>query len=132
MLRSVINDMNLSTPVRITFGENDSAVCELEIVSCITVADVISHYDVIDYLEIDIQASEYFALPPALDLLNKKVRWIHLGTHGKEVHEVLAKLFSVYDWDVHVDLAPETEFITPSGTFATQDGVLSLRNPRLT
>ena len=132
VLRGIMRDMNLATEVTIPLGGAESVTCELEIVSAVTVSDVVSPHDVVDFLEIDIQWSEYFALPPAFELLNDKVRWIHLGTHGSDVHAIMVKLFGFHGWDIHVDLAPGTEFIAPGGTFATMDGVLSLRNPRLT
>ena len=132
VLRSIMRDMTLATEVTLPLSEEESVQCELEIVSAVTVSDVVAPHDVIDYLEIDIQWSEYFALPPALDLLDQKVRWIHLGTHGSDIHAIMVKLFDFHGWDILVDLTPNTEFIAPSGMFRTMDGVLSLRNPRLT
>ena len=66
VLRGIMRDMNLATEVTIPLGGAESVTCELEIVSAVTVSDVVSPHDVVDFLEIDIQWSEYFALPPAL------------------------------------------------------------------
>jgi hypothetical protein len=104
---------------------------EIEFMSAITVADAVGPHDVVDFLEIDIQSSEYVALPPAIGLLDRKVRWVHLGTHGGDLHVTMRHLFRDHGWEVHADLLPERDYDTPDGPARTQDGVLSLRNPRL-
>ncbi len=96
-----------------------------------TLEDVLGPFDFVDYLEADIQQSEILVFPPFLGLLKKKVRRIHLGTHGKDVHEELAGMFRHWEWDVIFDYAPNGHFETPFGDFSTNDGVLTVRNPHL-
>lgn len=84
----------------------------------------------VDYLEIDIQASEIRAVPPAADALNSKVNWIHLGTHGHDIHRHMRKLFDTWGWRVLVDLLPESTYRAPDREFDTQDGIIIARNPR--
>ena len=105
--------------------------CEIALVSAVTVADVLGPLGVVDYLEIDIQSSEAIVLPPAIALLNRKVRRIHLGTHGGDGHVAMRTLFRDHGWAIEADLLPETTYAIPGGSFQTQDGVLSLCNPRL-
>jgi hypothetical protein len=69
--------------------------------------------------------------PPCIDLLGRKVRRIHIGTHGKDVHDALHSLFDKDGWEIVFSYAPNSEFDTPVGKFTTNDGVLTVRNPRL-
>jgi hypothetical protein len=110
-------------------GHNFSA--EIKLMSAITLKDVLSPFDVVDYLESDIQQSEIVVFPPFLDLLRKKVRRIHIGTHGLDVHRTLHKLFEERGWAVVFSFEPNSEFTTEFGNFSTNDGVLTVRNPDL-
>ena len=105
--------------------------CEIAMASAVTVADVLGPLGVVDSLEIDIQSSEAVVLPPAIALLDRKVRRIHLGTHGGDVHVAMRGLFHDHGWEIESDLLPETTYAMPEGSFRTQDGVLGLSNPRL-
>lgn len=104
---------------------------ELRFVSTVTVADVLGPLPFVDFLEIDMQQAEKWTLPPARELLKRKVRFIHLGTHGHRLHRDMADMFAADGWDVLVDLTPETNFDTPEGAFSTCDGVLTAHNPGL-
>ena len=104
---------------------------ELRLISSITVADIFGPLQYADYLEIDIQGAEEWALPPAMDLLLSKVRLIHLGTHGRDLHQVMASTFTERGWEVVASLTPQTHYETEAGNFRTGDGVLILLNPAL-
>lgn len=105
------------------------ARAELQASSAVTVNDIIGPLDHVDYLEIDIQSTEIRALPPFMDLLKRRVGWIHLGTHGHDVHAELGRQFRDWGFSVEIDWLPETDYETPHGPFRTQDGVLALSNP---
>ena len=66
-------------------GENFPA--EIKMVSAITLQDILGPFDVVDYVESDIQQSEILVFPPYMTLLKRKVRRVHIGTHGREVHK---------------------------------------------
>lgn len=104
--------------------------CEIAMASAVTIPDVLGPLEVVDYLEIDIQSSETVVLPPAIALLNRKVRRIHLGSHGGDGHVAMRALSRDHGWEIEADLLPETIYAIPEGSFRTQDGVLSLCNPR--
>jgi hypothetical protein len=104
---------------------------EIKLVSAVTLDDILSPFDFVDYIEADIQQSEILVIPPFMGLLRKKVRRIHVGTHGKDVHEELARLFRDEGWEIIFDYAPNMYFETPYGNFLTNDGVLTVRNPDL-
>jgi hypothetical protein len=109
----------------------DHYEAEIRFVSAITLNEVLGPFDRIDYLESDIQQSEILAFPPFMDLLKKKVRRIHIGTHGQEVHNSLRRLFETHAWEVIFDYEPDTTHVTVLGEFRTDDGVLTVRNPSL-
>lgn len=104
---------------------------EIKAVSSITLKDVLSPFDRVDFLEADIQQSEIVVFPPFVDLLRKKVRRIHLGTHGKDVHAALRNMFADAGWEIVFSYEPDSEFDTPLGGFKTNDGILTVLNPNL-
>jgi len=104
---------------------------EVKFVSSVTLADVLSPFERIDLLEVDIQQSEINVIPPFMDLLDRKVRRAHIGTHGRDVHQSLRLLFFKAGWEVVFDYAPDSGFETEFGSFDTSDCVLTVRNPRV-
>jgi hypothetical protein len=106
-------------------------MAEIKLVSATTLADVLGPFDCVDYLESDIQQSEILVFPPYIDLLKRKVRRIHIGTHGKDVHRSLHQLFAEHGWDIVFSYEPNSSFDSPLGEFVTNDGVLTVRNPAL-
>ena len=104
---------------------------EIKLISTVTLRDVLSPFDGIDYLEIDIQQSEIVVIPPFIDLLNRKVRRIHIGTHGANVHRSLAELFRREGWRIVFDFEPNSRNSTVFGSFSLNDGVLTVLNDRL-
>jgi FkbM family methyltransferase len=106
-------------------------MAEIKLVSATTLSDVLGPFELVDYLESDIQQSEILVFPPFIDLLKRKVRRIHIGTHGKDVHRSLHRLFAEHGWDIAFSYEPNASFDSPLGKFVTNDGVLTVRNPDL-
>jgi hypothetical protein len=104
---------------------------EIKLVSCVTLRDIVSAFDRIDYIESDIQQSEIIVFPPAMPLLKQKVRRVHIGTHGAETHAILRRLFVSDGWQLIFDFPPNSRFETTLGAFETNDGVLTMVNPKL-
>lgn len=104
---------------------------EIKIMSAVTLKDILGPFDFVDYLESDIQQSEILVFPPYLDLLKKKVRRIHIGTHGEEVHATLLAMFQENGWEIIFDYAPNKTHTSALGNFVTNDGILTVRNPSL-
>lgn len=102
---------------------------EIKFVSAVTIADLLANFDHIDLLECDMQQSEIVALPPFLDLLRRKVKRLHIGTHGHDVHRSLHRLFAGTGWDVVFNYPPNSEHDTALGHVRTNDGILTVRNP---
>jgi hypothetical protein len=104
---------------------------EIKAVSSITLPDVLGPFDVVDFLEADMQQSEIVVFPPFMDILKQRVRRVHIGTHGGDVHAELAGLLRRNGWSIIFDYAPNSTFDTPLGKFSTNDGVLSAVNDSL-
>jgi hypothetical protein len=104
---------------------------EIQFVSCVTLNDVLGPFDFVDYVEADLQQSEINALPPCMDLLRRKVRRLHVGTHGGDVHAALHRLFAERGWEIVFSYAPDGRHESAAGPFTTGDGVLTVRNPDL-
>ena len=122
--------MSNSTGIMIDLVPGMDLKAELKFLSAITLADVLGPFDFVDYVESDIQQSEIIVFPPAIQALNRKVRRVHIGTHGGEVHSALRDMFVEHGWELVFDYAPNQTFETEFGTFETNDGVLTVVNPR--
>ncbi len=101
---------------------------EIKFVSAVTLHDVLAPIERVDLLETDLQRTEAEIFPPAMALVNRKVRRVHIGTHGRDVHEMLAALFARAGWDIVFDYGPG-KHITPGGPLEIGDGILTARNP---
>jgi hypothetical protein len=131
-----LRDLLLRNSTGISIAGRNEAVgqtyqAEIRYVSAVTLGDVLGPFDFVDYLESDIQESEILVFPPFMDVVKRKVRRVHIGTHGKAVHWKLHDLFARDGWEIVFNYEPESLHETVLGTFHTQDGVLTARNPGL-
>jgi hypothetical protein len=110
---------------------DDRFAAEIKVVSALTLRDILGPFDLVDYLEADIQQSELIVFPPFMSELRRKVRRIHIGTHGRYVHRFLARTFRREGWEILFDFEPDATHETSLGRFTTGDGVLTVRNPSL-
>jgi hypothetical protein len=120
-----------STGITKDLVEGGNFPAEIKMVSAITLQDILSPFDVVDYVESDIQQSEILVFPPYMTLLKRKVRRVHIGTHGREVHTTLLQLFEKDGWDIVFNFEPNSSFTSALGKFSTNDGVLTAVNPDL-
>src|SRR5580704_15869294 len=102
---------------------------ELKFVSALTLRDVLSPFERIDLLEVDIQRSELDVIAPGFDIVNRKVRRVHIGTHGRDIHAALRALFSDAGWQIVFDYPPDCRHKTERGVLELGDGILTARNP---
>jgi len=112
-------------------GDGEEFRTEIKLVSAITLRELLSPFERVDYIEADMQQSEIVVFPPFIDLLRRKVRRIHIGTHGKDVHWSLHELFERNGWRMVFSFEPNTRHETALGVFETNDGVLTVVNPDL-
>lgn len=120
-----------STGLKTNLVKGHDLPAEIELVSSITLRHLLGPFDIVDYIESDIQQSEILVFPPHMDLLKKKVRRIHIGTHGAEVHAELLGLFVANGWEIIFNFAPNSSFSSTLGKFSTNDGILTVCNPSL-
>jgi hypothetical protein len=127
----VLENLLLYNSTGITRDLGEGYGGEVKLVSSVTLIDVLSPFDRVDLLEIDIQQSEINVIPPWMDILNRKVRRAHIGTHGRDVHQALRLLFFNAGWKIVFDYPPDSRCVTELGAFDTTDGILTVRNPRV-
>lgn len=86
----------------------------------------------LDFMHVDIQGAEYDVLPPAMELLNRKVKSMMVGTHlSSERHHQLASQLKSAGW-IEVFNFPRNEVSQTSvGEIPFGDGFLYFRNPFL-
>ena len=99
-----------STGVSQELGQGHTG--ELKFVSALSLRDVLSPFDRIDLLEVDIQRSELDVIAPCFDIVNRKVRRVHIGTHGCDIHAALRALFSNAGWQIVFDYVPDSRHKT--------------------
>jgi hypothetical protein len=131
---SALNELLLRNSTGITVqGASDRhgrpLQAEIKLISAVTLSDVLGPFEAVDYLEADIQESEIVVFPPFMELLKRKVRRIHIGTHGRQVHQRLHDLFLRNGWEMIFSYEPDMIHRTIFGPFKTGDGVLTVRNP---
>jgi hypothetical protein len=129
VLRNLMTTNSTGITKDLIAGENFPA--EIKMVSAVTLQDILSPFDVVDYVESDIQQSEILVFPPFMSLLKRKVRRVHIGTHGLETHNALVQLFKRDGWDFVFNYEPNSKFTSALGDFTTNDGVLTVVNPNL-
>jgi FkbM family methyltransferase len=104
---------------------------ELKFVSAVTLRDVLAPFDRVDLLEVDIQQAEVQVIAPCMDAVNRKVRRVHVGTHGRDVHDALRALFAAAGWEIVFDYDPDSRHMTERGPLTIGDGILTVRNPKV-
>jgi hypothetical protein len=120
-----------STEVRKLLIPGTDFIATLKLVSALTLRDLLGPLEEVDYLEADIQQSEAFVFAPFMDMLKRRVRRVHIGTHGKDAHFALSTLFRAAGWTIVFDYEPDSHYQTEFGAFSVNDGVLTARNPGL-
>jgi hypothetical protein len=126
-----LENMLQSNSTGLGYDLGDGFHGEVKFVSALTLHDVLMPFDRVDLLEADIQHAEVNVFPPFIDVLNSKVRRVHIGTHGGAAHDLLRALFVGAGWEIVFDYAPETHHATQLGPLELIDGVLSARNRAL-
>jgi FkbM family methyltransferase len=100
-------------------------------VSTVTLRDILLPIEQMDYIDIDIQGAEQRLILDGIDLLEERVKRLHVGTHSDEIHAKLTELFETRGWQVLVQIPPDGEYSSEWGDFSTSDGILSVVNRRL-
>ena len=108
-------------------------------VRALSLGDVIGELDSVDFMHVDIQGAEYDVLSAAQDLVNAKVRSIHVGTHspdveatrGRDMDALITDLFASLGWTLKFRVRPGEAVTLHGHTITFVDGVHSWENARL-
>lgn len=104
---------------------------EIKLLSGVDLNFLLGAFEFVDFIESDMQQSEILVFPASRKLLKKKVKRIHIGTHGKDVHRELHKIFISDGWEVQFSYEPNSKNKTNYGYFHLNDGILTVTNPSL-
>ena len=94
------------------------------------IRDILSRFDDIDLIDLDVQEEELRILTASADLLDRQVKRLHIGTHGPELEEGLRKLLGRRGWFAVRDYGCHKVNPTPFGDVQFVDGVQSWINLR--
>jgi hypothetical protein len=83
----------------------------------------------VDLIDLDVQGAELEVLEAAAGELDKKVKRVHIGTHGRTVEEGLRSLFRRLGWQCLRSFECASSVKTEWGTISFQDGVQTWVNP---
>jgi FkbM family methyltransferase len=97
----------------------------------VSLPSLLAPLDIVDLVDADIQGVEADVFEAAADELARKVRRVHIGTHGRDNERRLRALFERLGWECRFDYAGGVENDTPWGTLAFEDGIQSWINPAL-
>jgi FkbM family methyltransferase len=87
--------------------------------------------DLVDLIDADVQGLEADVFESAPDELARKVRRVHVGTHGRDNELRLRRLFDRLGWECRFDYDGSAENDTPWGPVLFEDGMQSWINPAL-
>jgi FkbM family methyltransferase len=92
---------------------------------------VLEPFDFVDIADFDLQGAEAETLAEGLEPLTRKVRRLHIGTHGHDIEAELRSLLPSAGWVCLRDYACHKDNETPFGSFRFVDGVQTWVNPKL-
>lgn len=107
--------------------ENGWRCIELPVV---TLETVLQGAGSIDFVHVDLQGQELDVIGSGIDVLDRQVRHIHIGTHSAEIEEHLRTIFRSRGWHACFDYPGHGRRSTPYGEIEFEDGVQAWRNPR--
>jgi FkbM family methyltransferase len=99
-------------------------------VPSVTLETLFAKHASIDLVDMDVQGTEAEIVASGIDVLNRKVRMIHIGTHSAEVEAELTTLFSTHGWLKGFAFPAQTKTRTPFGIVTFGDGAQTWVNPR--
>lgn len=91
---------------------------------------VLQNYSFVDLIDMDLQGAEADVVDESIEMLNARVRRLHIGTHGHEIEDRLRVTLAANGWIKLRDLPCHTETETIYGPVHCVDGVQSWFNPR--
>ena len=96
---------------------------------CVTLADILAPYPRVDLIDLDVQGAEFDVLASTIDLVDQRVRRLHIGTHSPQIEQQLRQLLSAHAWQNIHDYPGQSTAQTPYGAIQFDDGVQTWVNP---
>lgn len=100
-------------------------------VRAVSLTTLLRPLELVDLVDADLQGAEADVFEAARDVLQARVRRVHVGTHGPEIEERLRRLFRGLGWECRFDYPGGGEVDTPWGPVLFEDGAQSWVNPAL-
>jgi FkbM family methyltransferase len=93
-------------------------------------SSILSDYDFVDLVDMDIQGAEGPAIEEGFRELDRCVKRLHVGTHSQKVESQIRKRMTKGGWYCIWDFPCQSTVDTPFGNIAFGDGVQTWINPR--
>jgi FkbM family methyltransferase len=99
--------------------------------SAISLQTLLGNIERVDLIDMDIQGAEFYVVAAAIDVVNAKVRRMHIETHSKGIEDDLRPLLVSQGWECLNDYTCYSGSETPYGRVEFVGGVQTWLNPRL-
>jgi len=101
-------------------------------VSCLSLETILAFYDAtVDVIHFDIQGAEAATIASGMNVLDRQVRRIVIGTHGRDIEQQLLELLDGHGWLLEIDAPSRFAQFPPHAISLSQDGVQVWKNPAL-
>ncbi|HVJ52113.1 MAG TPA: FkbM family methyltransferase [Aliidongia sp.] len=111
--------------------EADGNVSIMQRVPLLRLETILNGIDRVDLLDLDIQGHETVVIEDSLDLLDRKVARIHVGTHNDDADKRILAALQARGWESIWAFPHLRANETPYGPLEFCDGIFSFRNPKL-
>lgn len=98
-------------------------------VGAVSLATVLDPLDTVDLIDADVQGVEADVFEAAAEVVDAKVRRVHVGTHGVDNEARVRAVFGRLGWECRFDYPGGGERQTPWGPVLFEDGAQSWVNP---
>jgi hypothetical protein len=109
----------------------DTDWMKIEKLPVCNMAEELSDFEVIDFMNFDIQNAEISVIPAYIDFLTQRVKMVHVGTHSKMADETVAKSFLSSGWIPRWQFPWRSTISNEYGQVNFRDGIQSFENPRV-
>ncbi len=127
----------LSWGLQPVFGASDAQVAEAiatkscDILPIISLEEVFAKHERIDLLHVDIQGGELDLVEQSISILGKKVVYLLIGTHSREIEGGLFKVLIDNGWQLEIERPGILSLQPGRQPIAVIDGVQGWRNTSL-
>ncbi len=102
-----------------------------DMVPSITLGTLLRSETLVDLIHFDIQGAEQDTIADAIDVLNEKVRYMIIGTHGRVIEGSIMAILSEHGWWLENDQPARIKPSAHGREEIVVDGTQVWRNPRL-